>query len=141
MLDKNWVLIGKVVSGVKQAAFFTQLDWVQEQCMEKLGFRPYPGTLNLELSEESLPIIDALQKEEGVTLIPPDPKFCIAKALPVSSGEASGAIIIPSEDVKVHGKNIVEIMAPIMLKKALDVKDGDSLTFIVKRPGPQNREE
>ncbi len=138
-MDKNWVLIGKVVSGVKQAAYFTQLDWVQEQCMEKLGFRPYPGTLNLELSEESLPIIDALQKEEGVTLIPPDPKFCIAKALPVSSGEASGAIIIPSEDVNVHGKNIVEVMAPIMLKKALDVKDGDSLTFIVKRP--QNKEE
>jgi CTP-dependent riboflavin kinase len=132
-MQNQWVLNGKVVSGVGKAAYFTQLDWVQEQCMEKLGFRPYPGTLNLEISEESLPIVEALQGEQGIELIPPDREFCAAKAMLLSVGSVSGAIIIPAEDVRVHGKNIVEVISPLRLKDALHVKDGDSLTLIVKR--------
>jgi CTP-dependent riboflavin kinase len=132
-MQNEWVLKGKVVSGVRKAAYFTQLDWVQEQCMEKLGFRPYPGTLNVEMSEESLPIIEALQKEQGIELIPPDTEFCAARAMLLSVGSVSGAIIIPSEDVRVHGKNIVEVISPLRLKEALQVDDGDSLTLIVKK--------
>jgi len=133
-MHDEWVLNGKVVSGVRKAAHFTQLDWVQEQCAEKLGFRPYPGTLNLEISEESLPIIEALQKEEGVELIPPDPEFCAAKAMPLSIGDISGAIIIPAEDVRVHGKNVIEVISPLRLKDALHVDDGALLTLTVKKP-------
>lgn len=123
----NWVLKGKIVSGVKEGAFFTQLDWVQEQCREKLGFRPYPGTLNLELSSEYFPVIDEIQKLEGVTLISPDPAFCSGKALPVKIQGISGAIIVPGDEVRVHGKNIVEIIAPLRLKEVLNVSDGDSV--------------
>jgi CTP-dependent riboflavin kinase len=141
IMGNDLVLNGKIVGGVRKAAYFTQLDWVQEQCMEKLGFGPYPGTLNLEISEESLPVVEALQKEEAVKLIPPDPQFCEAKALPVSIGSVSGAIIIPAEDVKVHGKNIIEVLAPLRLKDALDLEDGDSLTLIVNRGGPSDLEE
>jgi len=132
-MQKELVLNGKVVSGVRKAAYFTQLDWVQEQCMEKLGFSPYPGTLNVEISEESLHIIEALQKEQGIELIPPDPEFCAAKAMLLYVGSFSGAVIIPADDVRVHGKNIVEVISPLRLKDALQVDDGDSLTLIVKK--------
>ena len=132
-MQNEWVLNGRVVGGVRKAAYFTQLDWVQEQCMEKLGFRPYPGTLNVEISEESLSIIEALQKEQGIELNPPDTEFCAARAMLLSVGSVSGAIIIPAEDVRVHGKNIVEVISPLRLKDALQVKDGDSLTLIVKK--------
>lgn len=132
-MQKEWVLNGKVVSGVRKATYFTQLDWVQEQCMEKLGFRPYPGTLNVEISEESLHIIEALQKDQGIELIPPDPEFCAARAMLLSVGSVSGAVIIPTEDVRVHGKNIVEVISPLKLKDALQVDDGDSLKLIVKK--------
>jgi len=137
-MRNHWVLTGKIVSGVQEAAYFTQLDWVQEQCMEKLGFRPYSGTLNLEISEESFPIIEALQEEEGVKLIPPDPRFCSGKAFPASVGATCGAIIIPAEDVRVHRNTIVELMAPVRLKEALEVDDGDSITVVVKRPEAQS---
>ena len=133
-MQNEWVLNGKVVSGVRRAAYFTQLDWVQEQCMEKLGFRPYPGTLNVKISEESLPIIEALQKEQGIELIPPDTEFCAARAMLLSVGSVSGAIIIPAEDVRVHGKNVIEVISPLRLKDALRVDDGDPLTLTVKKP-------
>ena len=135
-MNKELVLTGKIVSGVRQAAYFTQLDWVQDQCLEKLGFRPYPGTLNVEIEKNSLPVLEKMQKQEATKLIPADPNFCTARVLPVSLGSAKGAIIIPAEDVQVHGKNIVEILAPVSIKDTLNVNDGDSVTVIIVGSSP-----
>jgi len=126
-------ITGRIVSGVKKGAFFTQLDWVQEQCQKKLGFKPYPGTLNLEIEEEKIPIVEALRQGGGIELIPPDTDFCTGHAYPVSVMGVAGAIVAPAEDVSVHGKNIIEILAPISLKEALDVKDGDEIMLTFKR--------
>jgi len=133
--DENWELTGRVVSGVHQASFFTELDWVQEQCLEKLGFRPYPGTLNLsmEILGEGSPTVKELRKQVGLKLIPPDPNFCAATVLPVYIGEVKGAIVVPAEDVNVHGKQILEVLAPIRLRDALGVKDGDLVTLVLGR--------
>ena len=128
-MPKNYTLKGKIVSGARQAAFFTQLDWVQKQCREKFGFTPYPGTLNLEIAKEYLHVIETLQKEKLIELIPPDPNFCTAKTITAQTASIQGAVIIPEEDVNIHAKNIIEIIAPIMIKKALGVKDGDTLEF------------
>ena len=106
---------------------------VKKQCREKLGFEPYPGTLNLELLEESLSLIQELQKEEGIKLIPPDPAFCEGKTLKVTVGEIKGALIVPSEEVKVHGNDIIEIMAPVFLRSALMVEDGDILIVKIEK--------
>ena len=85
-MAKDWIIAGKIIGGVKQGAFFTQLEWFQEQCGQKLGFKPYPGTLNLEISGEYLPIVESLNRDEGIEIISPDPKFCNAKAFKVSLG-------------------------------------------------------
>lgn len=132
-MKDNVTITGRIVSGVKKGAFFTQLDWVQEQCQKKLGFKPYPGTLNLEIKEETIPIVEALRKGKGIELMPPDADFCTGHAYRVSVMGVSGALIAPAEDVSVHGKNIIEVIAPISLKEALDVKDGDEimLTFSI----------
>ena len=130
---------GKVVSGAKKAAFFTQLDWVLEQCSEKLGFKPFPGTLNIEILPESLLDAESIQEKMGIELIPPesngpiDSTFCTAQVLPVSVEGIDGAIIIPEEKVKIHDKNIIEVIAPVNLKDALNVDDGDTVTFTIKR--------
>jgi CTP-dependent riboflavin kinase len=130
-VENNLVLTGKIVSGTGKGAYFTRIDWVLRQCNEKLGFKPYPGTLNLEISVEDLPIIESLHKEKGIELISPDPKFCNGKAFPVSLGEINAAIIIPEQKVRVHPKNIIEIIAPLNIKASLNIKDGDSVTVVL----------
>lgn len=132
-MSGDWIIAGKIVSGAKQGTFFTQLEWFQEQCADKLGFKPHPGTLNLELSGEYLPIIESLNREEGIELISPDPKFCNAKAFSASLGEISGAIIMPDEKVRVHPKNIIEIVAPLKIKASLNVGDGDFISVVISR--------
>jgi len=124
---------GKIISGAKQGAFFTQLDWVKEQCLQKLGFEPWPGTLNLEISMDRVDLIEELREKGGIELIPPDANYCSGHVLPVSIEGIPAAIVIPAEDVRVHAKNIVEIIAPERLKEALDVQDGDWVTVEISR--------
>lgn len=131
-MPKERLLSGKITSGVQKAAYFTQLDWVQEQCAKGLGFKPYPGTLNLEVSSETLPFLQSLRNEKGIPLIPPDPAFCAARTLPIKIGGIPGAIIIPAEEVNVHGKQIIEVLAPVSLKDSLGLEDGDPVTLVVQ---------
>jgi phosphoglycolate phosphatase len=73
-----------------------------------------------------------LDKEKGIELISPNPKFCNAKAFAVSLGEISGAIIMPEEKVRVHPRNIIEIIAPLNIKAALHAQDGDYVNLFLK---------
>ena len=130
-MKDHWKITGKIVSGVKQGAFFTQLDWVQEQCLQKLGFKPFPGTLNLEIAHENMRIIEALQAQEGIELVPPDSNFCAGFVFPISIEGISGAMVAPAANVRVHAKNIIEIISHLGLKDALGVEDGDWVTLTI----------
>ena len=129
-MEEHLAIIGKIVSGTGEGAYFTQIGWVQQQCDEKLGFKPYPGTLNLEISEEFLPAIELLYQKTGIELISPDPQFCNAMVFQVSLQDIIGAVILPEEKVRVHPKNVIEIIAPLNIKASLNVKDGDSLNVV-----------
>jgi CTP-dependent riboflavin kinase len=121
---------GKMFSGLGEGAFFTQLDWVKEQCQAKLEFLPSPGTLNLYVDSQSSGILKKLQEAEGISLIPPTPGFCQAKCFPVLIGSMRGAIIIPQAEPftnKVHPPEVIEIIAPVNIKESLSAKDGDEI--------------
>lgn len=128
---RDRILTGKIVSGIQQGAFFMQLDWVQEQCLAKLGFKPYPGTLNLEITANSTTIATALAAQDAIELVPPDSSFCSGHVIPATIAGTYGAIIVPAEKVRVHGKNILEVISQLYLKDALNLADGDWLTVTV----------
>lgn len=130
-MGKNWRISGKIVSGVKQGAFFTQLDWFQEQCLEKLGFKPYAGTLNLEISGGDVPKVEDLENRAEIEFIPPDSNFCSGRAHPVMVENIRAAIVMPAEEVRVHENNIIEIISDLKLKDTLNLDDGDSVTLTI----------
>ncbi len=127
------ILTGRIASGAGEAAYFTGLDWVQQQCAEKLNFKPFPGTLNIEVDEASLPELAEMKKEKGIALLSPDPKFCNARVLPANLENVRGAILIPDEEVNIHGKNIVEFIAPLSIKETLSLTDGDKISVRVEK--------
>ncbi len=128
---EDLIIRGKIVSGAGEGVYFTQIDWVQRQCHQKLGFKPYPGTLNLEIALNDLPKIAAMGQKNGVELISSDPRFCNAKAFAVKLRKINGAIIIPEEKVRIHAENIIEIIAPLNIKATLNVKDGALLNVVI----------
>lgn len=122
-------ICGVVKSGVGKGAFFTQIDWVVKQCEELLGFRPYPGTLNVHVCEEDLGNVDGFLSSTDGELVPDDPKFCVARIKKVLVNDEAAALVLPSEDVRVHESRVVEIIASQSLKELLGIGDGDMVTL------------
>ena len=130
-MSNKLLLNGKIVSGLRRGAFFTQLDWFQKQCVEKLGYVPYPGTLNLEISTEDIPKVEVIEQKSEIEFIPPDSTFCSGRAYPIDIEGRHAAIIMPAREVRVHGKNIIEVISEVKLKDALGADDGDSVELTV----------
>src|SRR5574337_1213272 len=47
-------LSGKVITGLGEGQYYISLDGYRMQFIEKLGFDPYPGTLNIRLDPPSI---------------------------------------------------------------------------------------
>ncbi len=123
------VLHGIIQSGSGRGAYFTRLDWVVEQCRRKLGYEPFPGTLNVRVIEDDLPHVDAFVQQADAELVPDDPGFCSARIKTVTLNGVSAAVVLPSEDVRIHEKRVMEILAPCNLKGSLGLNDGDLVTI------------
>jgi 2-phosphoglycolate phosphatase len=139
-MSRHRVIAGRVVKGIGKAAAFTQLEWVRGQCREKLGFEPYPGTLNLEVPEGDASVLEGLWNKGCLELVPPTGGFCTAKVLHARAGYVQSAVLLPEEGVRVHGDRIIELLAPVGLKHALGLKEGDVLSLSVWVPEARKEE-
>lgn len=121
-------LEGCLCSGLGEGAGFIALDWVEHQLHGKLGFSPYPGTLNLNLHGgdwESARL--AMDQAAGVAIEPP-PGFCAAKCFSVTiDGRIEGAAILP--EVPDYPADKLEIVAPVGVREALRLSDGDRVSL------------
>ena len=116
--------------GRGEAHSFTTLGWVKEQFRSKMGFTPFPGTLNLEVKE--VETLKAWRAEKGIA-IEPSPGYCAAKCFPVRvNGKLRAGWIVPQ--VPGYPENIVELMAPVSLREALGLKDGDAVFIQSEEP-------
>jgi CTP-dependent riboflavin kinase len=120
-------LTGVIQSGAGKGAFFTQIEWVVRQCENKLGFKPFPGTLNIHVMETDRNKLDKLFERTDAELIPDDPQFCAARVRKVSINGVSGAVVLPSEDVRIHSADVIEVIAACALKETLGLADGDTV--------------
>ena len=128
---------GIIFSDLGQASSFMALDWVQEALKKSLGFTPFPATLNVRPEGEAdARVWSAIQTEwSGIALPPVNGQFCSARLYPIEvmgpsnwgNDKSSGAVLLP--DVAAYPKDKIEIVAPVRLKSALGVGDGDLLTL------------
>jgi HAD superfamily hydrolase (TIGR01509 family) len=122
-------ITGQIESGAGKGAFFTSLDWVVEQFDQAMGFKPFPGTLNVRVSSEGIDDLEALFSEKDFEIHPDNPEFCAAGFKRVWVEGIPAAAVFPSEDVRIHGKDVIEIIAGRHIKSALSLADGDEVTI------------
>jgi riboflavin kinase, archaea type len=120
-------LTGKVVSGHGEGKKYLELAWVQRQMSEKLGFKPYPGTVNLLLDEEDVER-KRLLKENAALKICSD-GFCTGLLYKASIGELTCGIIIPQ--VASYLDEELEIVADVNLRQKLNLHNGDMVKVTV----------
>lgn len=126
-------LTGIVQSGTGKGATFTRVDWVVAQCRRMLGYAPFPGTLNVRVNDADLGRLEAFLRESDFELVPDDPAFCTARVKKVTVNGIPGAVVLPSEDVRIHEQRVLEILAACSLKEALGLEDGDCVTIAEDR--------
>ncbi|RZI43739.1 CTP-dependent riboflavin kinase [Herbaspirillum sp. HC18] len=130
MKSLNIELEGRLCSGLGEGAVFTQLDWAVREFREKLGFAPYPGTLNLSLKGPAWTSArEWLALAAGIVIDPPQ-GFCAARCFPVLINDRiEGAAVRP--DVGDYPADKFEILAPVGVRQELDLRDGDTVRLRV----------
>jgi len=129
------VFTGKVFTGLGEGAYYISRKPYLEQFQSKLGFQPYPGTLNLRIEQymDQLLLADKMSR-------PPifikgfanqERVFGDGYCYPVIvNGTYEGAIVKALRTV--YDNSVVEIISPHNLRRELNLKDGDKVTFVFK---------
>jgi riboflavin kinase len=141
-VDTNLELVGEVTSGMEEGRHFISKPGYTEQFIDRLGYEPFPGTLNVELDEESVKIrstfdsLDAILIESwsdgettfgGVLCYPVE----VCTAHKSKHYDQCYAIVPKRTD---HEQDVLEVIAPEKLREELDLSDGDRVELHVQEP-------
>jgi riboflavin kinase len=122
-------LNGKVISGQGSGKKYLGLPWVKSQIEEKLGFEAYTGTLNLQLSEASVKRRKLLNDAESIEISPAE-DYCVGFVFKARIDQTDCAVVLPQ--VEGYPRNLLEIIAPVNLRKQLRLEDGDEVEVTVR---------
>ena len=128
------IIVGRLATGIGQGRHFTRLDWARRQFMEKVGVDPFPGTVNVVVDDaSSISIWSRLKGEPGVRIVNPNdgPHDCDARCYRVLiEGRIEAAIVVP--EVEGYAPGLIEMIAAVNVRDALDIADGDVLRFEIR---------
>ena len=131
-------LEGTVTGGMGEGRHYISLPGYNRQFEERLGYEPYPGTLNVDLLEESVRRRSAVSSLESVPIAGWEddertygPAVCYPATLETADGDRyEGAHTIEPERTH-HDEDKLELIAPDKLRDELDLGDDDHLTIHV----------
>jgi riboflavin kinase len=135
--SKEIIMKGKVVDGLKDGKYYLSLSEYKKAIKKKLGFEPYPGTLNLLLINDSeKKMKERLRRMNGIKVEgfrKGGKIFGSIKCFNCRINGIKANVIIPERSH--YGSNIIEIISPFQLRNKMKLKDGDE---VVVRIGHEN---
>jgi riboflavin kinase len=124
---------GKVVNGLGEGAYYMSRPGYREQFSRKLGFNPFPGTLNLRLVPsqegvkrelETLPAITIKGFKRGKRT------FGEVKCFPaVINDSVKGAVALINRTH--HDDLVIELIAPTHLRRSLGLREGSDVKVTI----------
>ena len=123
---------GKVSSGLGEGQYYLAQAEYLSQIEEKLGFRPFPGTLNITVTPEEYSKLDLLPNSAIIQIGGFEAQgrtFGKADCIPVLIDKIECAIIIPKRS---HHTDVLEIISASQLREKLGLEDGDSVSVKVE---------
>jgi len=126
--DSPAYIQGTLVSGLGEGRYYMSLAGYQKQFIEKLGFKPYIGTLNIKVDSEG-----RMRFLQGLKIIYIDGfstksrTFGGIKCYAARINGVAGAVMVPERTG--HDADVMECIAPVYLRSRLKIKDGDKVTI------------
>jgi riboflavin kinase len=120
---------GNVVSGMGEGAYYVALDGYRRQFKEKLGYEPYPGTLNIRLVDQ---VFMNARRELGM-----HPSIFITgfsdgmrtygwvkcyRAIINQSIDNAAVLVLERTH---YDDNMLEVVSPVSIKQTAGIKNGD----------------
>jgi len=125
MEEENTLIEGVITRGLGKGAIFISINYYKEEIKKKLGFEPYPGTLNLKVDKERTKLLAKINPIRINGFKKDDKTYGGVNCYKVEINSVAAVIIIP--DLTEHEDDMVEIIAPVNLKSELNVNDGDKI--------------
>ncbi len=125
---------GKVASGLGEGRYYLSQPGYVVQFTERLGYAPYPGTLNVRLEGPALRKADLVASWRGLRI----------DGFPASGRTFGGATCFPARmnghachlihPDRTHYQDVVEFVARDCLRDALRLHDGDRVELDIEEP-------
>ena len=132
---------GHIITGMGEGAYYMSLKGYKQQFKEKLGYEPYPGTLNIKLNSS---LYVEAKKEmlkypsiniEGFS--DQSRTFGWVKCYPayINDSDSINSSILILERTH-YDDSIIEIIAPFSIKELFSLKNGDHIKLKVNTNYP-----
>jgi len=109
------VIKGTVVEGMGEGQYYVTQPGYMEQFVQKLGFKPYEGTLNVKLLATEHHKLEPLRN--GRT-------FGDVHCIPASIQNVECAVVLPRRS---HYEDVLEVICKFHLRRTLGLEDGDQI--------------
>lgn len=124
IITKTNVIKGDVASGLGEGKYYISV--YKTKIRDKLGYGPYPGTLNLAIDESQLK--EFLQNKESYFIAEfkfNNRTFGAIYLYPIKIRDLSCAVLVPIRNH--HKSDIIEIVSNKFLRRTFGLKDGDEV--------------
>jgi len=132
-------LTGTVTSGMGEGRHYISLSGYMEQFEDRLGYEPFPGTLNVDLTEESVRARSAMEALDPVLIDGWEdgdrtygPAVCYPAAIQTTDDETYEQAHVIAPERTHHDEDQLELIAPAKLRDEMELDDGDHLTVHVE---------
>ncbi len=128
---------GNVISGMGEGAYYMSLEGYRRQFREKLGYEPYPGTLNVRLTDQIYmngrlelgkhPSIFINGFSDGTRTY----GWVKCYRATINDGTIDNAAVLVLERTH-YDDSMLEVIAPTSIKQAAGIKNGDRIKVQVR---------
>ncbi|MCI4372695.1 MAG: DUF120 domain-containing protein [Thermoplasmata archaeon] len=120
---------GKVASGLGEGRYYLSQPGYLVQFSERLGYTPYPGTLNVRLTAEALRKSSLVSDWSGLRIDGFQASGRTFGGATCFAARMNGRACHLIHPDRTHYKDVVEFVAADCLRDKLHLKDGDSVTI------------
>lgn len=122
---------GQVTSGLGEGRYYLSQPGYIVQFQERLGYTPYPGTLNIRVDPKELLRIDGVRHWAGVRIDGFQAAGRTFGGATCYGGRINGRPCHLIRPDRTHYQDVVELIAPESLRESLSVHDGDRVSVEV----------
>lgn len=124
---------GTVFSGMGKGKYYVGLPEYQRRFKAALGYKPFPGTLNVKFDDQTqVSQLRSLRGMGGVRIGGFSEGEETFSALTCFDGTlADYKVSLLLIDVTHYNESVAELISPVFLRGKLKIRDGDSVTFFI----------